>query len=169
MHEPLQSFKLAWHDKAHEPFEHTSPAAHDVPQAPQLSTSLFVSIQVPEQSVCPDGQSSTQTPSAHIWCALHVLLQAPQCAAFEVNSTQAPEHSVCPDVHRSSVLVAGGLQPKAKSTAMNGRNSSGFKSRRDRSVFTTSYLQPPKFLFASNVKASRSKNCGPSRSAGEFT
>jgi hypothetical protein len=37
----------------HAPFEQTWPAAHALPQVPQFPTSLWMFVQVPEQSVRP--------------------------------------------------------------------------------------------------------------------
>jgi hypothetical protein len=63
---PLQLVSPAWHDSAHDPPEHTSPAAQAVPQKPQFWLSVCWSTQVPLQFVRPTWQERAHEPLEQI-------------------------------------------------------------------------------------------------------
>ena len=44
------------------PVQHCAPEPHAVPHAPQLSGSVPVVLQTPEQLVCPEGQETAASP-----------------------------------------------------------------------------------------------------------
>ena len=64
-----------------------------IPHTPQLFTSVWVSVQVPPQSVNPFATSQTHIPR-QVSPALHVVPQAPQFAGSVAVSTQTPPQSV---------------------------------------------------------------------------
>lgn len=59
-----------------------------VPQVPQFFASVFVSVHVPEQAVCPPPQ--LQAPVLQDCPVAHVVVQLPQCVLSICVSTQAP-------------------------------------------------------------------------------
>jgi hypothetical protein len=61
----MQLSRPAPHDTAHAPAEHTWPAAHGLPQAPQCPLSVCVSRHVPEQLVSPPPHDTAQAPIEH--------------------------------------------------------------------------------------------------------
>ena len=63
---------------AHVPAEHTSPAGHAVPQAPQLPLSVWVLVQTPPQRVSPVWQLGEHVPPEQTWPAGQALPHAPQ-------------------------------------------------------------------------------------------
>jgi len=63
---PLQFVRPAEHDVVHTLPTHFVPAAHFVPQAPQLASSLVVSRQTPEQFVRPPPQLTAHLPALQI-------------------------------------------------------------------------------------------------------
>jgi hypothetical protein len=77
------------------------PAPQAMPQPPQLLGSLLVSVHVPLQSVCPDGQPppplATQVPLEQVVPEPHTLPQLPQLLGSLARVTQAPAHSTVPD------------------------------------------------------------------------
>jgi hypothetical protein len=89
-HAPLQSVSIP-QSAAHTPALQTSPEGHMTVQAPQLSGSLVVSVQVPPQSACPKGHE--QTPPEHVAPAPHGASHAPQWLVSVWVSTQAALHS----------------------------------------------------------------------------
>ena len=66
---------------------------------PQLALSLWVSRQVPEQSVRPEPQVTWQRPAEQIWPAAQRVPHAPQLPLSVWRSRHEPEQSVRPDPH----------------------------------------------------------------------
>jgi len=91
---PLQIARPAGQLTAHLPPLHTWPAAHAVPQVPQLARSLVRSRQLPEQLVSPPPHAVTQSPAAQLWPAEHAVPQAPQLRGSVPSDEQAPPHRV---------------------------------------------------------------------------
>jgi hypothetical protein len=105
----------------HIPAEHTSPAAHLRPHAPQWSRSVSAithtstpapasappSADAPpaRQATCPLGQTTRHTPAAQRAPAPHATPHAPQWRASVCGSTHAPPHSVCEPVHVGAMSV----------------------------------------------------------------
>jgi hypothetical protein len=81
------------------PPEQTWPAAHPVPQRPQLALSVRVSTSQPllatwSQSAKPGSQAATaHSPAPHddlAWASRHARPQPPQCAALDAVSVSQP-------------------------------------------------------------------------------
>jgi hypothetical protein len=87
------------------PAEHTSPAAHAVPHAPQLARSVSTVTQVPLHSVCEAGHDTLHLPATHTRPESHALPQAPQLLRSESVSTHLPSHCVCEEGHGDEVSV----------------------------------------------------------------
>jgi len=64
-----------------EPDTQYCPPAQALPQPPQLVSSLFMSVQVPIQSVSADWQDNKQLPELHSSPEAQVSPQAPQLAS----------------------------------------------------------------------------------------
>jgi hypothetical protein len=77
----------------HMPIEHTCPAAHAVPHAPQLARSVCVSRHEPIQLLWPAWHDGTHAPAAQVSPAAHAVPQAPQLRGSVCESTQRPLHS----------------------------------------------------------------------------
>jgi hypothetical protein len=94
--EPLQFVSLLEQDETQLPFEHTRPAPHAVPQAPQLFGSLWRFAQVSAHLMKPDLHTNPQLPASQVALAFagsgHSLLQAPQLAGSCLVSTHALSH-----------------------------------------------------------------------------
>jgi hypothetical protein len=108
--EPLQQVRsrsqVRWHPpqfasvvmSMHAPSQQASFEAQAMPQAPQLSSSLRMSEQVPSQSVVvPAGQ---QVPPAHVSFSAQALPQLPQFRESMSRSRHVPEQQVCPSGQR---------------------------------------------------------------------
>jgi hypothetical protein len=63
---------------AHAPAPQTCPAAHALPQAPQLARSLWRSRQTPAHSLVPATQETRHAPPSQTCPEAHALPQAPQ-------------------------------------------------------------------------------------------
>jgi hypothetical protein len=61
----MQLSRPAPHDTAHVPAEHTCPAGHARPHAPQLALSVWVSRQVLAQLERPAPHDTAQAPIEH--------------------------------------------------------------------------------------------------------
>jgi hypothetical protein len=81
----------------HAPREHTWPAGHCAPQAPQLALSLWRLTQLVAHWVSPAPQEMAHAPAAQAVPGAQALPQAPQWALLVRRSTHAPPHWVCPD------------------------------------------------------------------------
>jgi hypothetical protein len=77
---------------AQRPLEHTCPAGHTLPQAPQCSRSVAVLTQtLLLQSVCVPGQLCMHAPLTHTCPAAQALPQAPRAGA----GVECPPQAVC--------------------------------------------------------------------------
>ena len=83
---------------AQTPFAHTLPFAHAVPHAPQLSGSLFGSMQAPLHEMNPVRHAMAHTPLAHpevaFTAGVQVASQAPQFVESLFGSTHAVAESI---------------------------------------------------------------------------
>jgi hypothetical protein len=86
LHVPLPS------PQAHDPPEHTSPAAHAFAHAPQFAGSLEVSMQDCPHCVRPVLQPAAHRPRSHTWFAAHVVPHAPQFFGSVRRFEQTPPH-----------------------------------------------------------------------------
>ena len=66
------------HETWHIPAEHTCPAGHARPHAPQLARSVCVSRHMPVQLVSPAPHDTTHIPREHTSPVRQALLHAPQ-------------------------------------------------------------------------------------------
>jgi hypothetical protein len=73
------------------------PGRHGLPQVPQFCGSLRRFLQIPLQSVCPDGQA--QNPFWQVMPPVHTLPQKPQLAGLLLRFTHALPHCVNPTSH----------------------------------------------------------------------
>lgn len=87
------------------PLLHHSVSAQTVPQAPQLSGSMEVRVQLPLQFSVPAGQSVVQVPRAQASPEAHSLPHSPQLAGSVKVDTQTPSQLVCPKGQAISVQV----------------------------------------------------------------
>ena len=85
------------HAVTHAPLEHTWPAPHAVPQAPQLAASSLRRTQVLPQRVVPEGQ--LHVPLLQVPPLPHTLPQAPQLLGSTCVKVHASPHWVCPVKH----------------------------------------------------------------------
>jgi len=93
------------HDSWHLPALQTSPAAHFVPQAPQLSRSVSSVAHVPLQSFCVAGHDTEHLPATHSRPAPHALPHAPQLLRSSDVSTHVLPHIDLPVSHETFVSV----------------------------------------------------------------
>jgi hypothetical protein len=80
------------------PLEHASPAAHWIPQVPQLLGSTFVSTQTFPHCVLPPPQLVAHVPAEQSSPCLHAAAHAPQLSWSFFVSVHAPPQSSCPVV-----------------------------------------------------------------------
>jgi hypothetical protein len=89
----------------HMPLQHTSaPVWHTLPQVPQLSGSVWVSVHELTQQVRPVGQAglhSEQFPDAHVWPAPQSNPQSPQLLGSVWRLVHVPSQHVVPLVQDS--------------------------------------------------------------------
>ncbi len=76
--------------------EATEPAGtgQDIPQPPQFSGSLPVSMQLPPQAAWPTGQSVEQVPAEQTSSEAHATPHPPQFAGSAFVSTHAPSQTI---------------------------------------------------------------------------
>jgi hypothetical protein len=92
----MQPCRLDAQVVAQRPLEHTCPAGHTLPQAPQCSRSVAVLTQtLLLQSVCVPGQLCMHAPLTHTCPAAQAIPHAPQCCALARVSTHCPPQAVC--------------------------------------------------------------------------
>ena len=77
----------------HAPPEHTWPAGHAVPHAPQLALSVWRFVHTPEQTVRPALHDATHSPAVHALPGGHARSQRPQCASSVSRSRHAAPHA----------------------------------------------------------------------------
>src|SRR5690606_17199277 len=95
---PLHSVSLTRHEPTHVPLEQTSPRAHGLSHAPQLSKSLSVSTQPLPQFSVPGPQHA---PPSQVSPAVHVsppsLAHPPQLFGSVIGSVHVvPLHEIVP-------------------------------------------------------------------------
>lgn len=102
---PLQSAKPGVHAKPHTPAPHVRAAlgtdGHARPHAMQLSGSVLRLTQLPEQSVSPAPQVTTQVREEHTCPEGQIVPQAPQLLLSLARSRHTPEQLACPVGHTS--------------------------------------------------------------------
>ncbi len=81
------------HSTEHAPSEHTRPAAHARPQAPQWPRSVWTLTQFCPQRSWPVGQAPRQRPLTHIWSLAQAKPQVPQLAGSALRSRQVPRQA----------------------------------------------------------------------------
>jgi hypothetical protein len=96
---------LPTHERPHAPCEQTSPAAHFVPHAPQLFSSLDVIVQAPPHESCPAGQPASAPASTGV--------------ASTAGAGRSDEQPCAP------------VTPTSKPPASNGRMVSELKEKSD--------------------------------------
>ena len=131
---------------AQAPFEHTSPAAHALPQLPQLAGSTFSETHTPLHIVVPPTHASAQAPLEQTLPAGHVLPHAPQLAgSIAVSTHEASPQATVPPLHGP---VASPKGEASDGVASEGAASEGSASVSDASAGigatgSVLLLQPP--------------------------
>jgi hypothetical protein len=87
-HAPTDAQNISPVGHTHVPLLHDRPPVHAAPQAPQLASSVSVSMQLAPQTVAPLGHSSSHVPAAQCSIGSHSVSQAPQCSGLFVVLTQ---------------------------------------------------------------------------------
>ena len=83
----------------HAPPEHTCPAPHVVPHAPQLALSVCRFAQLAPHTVSPAPQFGRHVPAEHAWPAGQCVPHAPQLWSSVRRFTHSVPHAVCPAGH----------------------------------------------------------------------